>query len=647
MIAFSTLERASRAARRTVGLVAALAAAGLVSLVGPAHAQTGGDAVDPRFATPDLPAPNVWRGGSGRPGPSYWQQRVDYDIRATLDPATHTIAGSETITYANHSPDTLGYLWLQLDQNLFAPGSQGAQTFPQEGRFGGSGGDGGYTIERVAGADGESLEHRVDDTRMRVELNEPVAPGSTTSLSIDWSFVVPVTGADRMGRDGDHYVIAQWYPRLAVYDDVDGWNTMPYLGQGEFYLEYGDFDVALTVPATYLVGATGTLENPEEVLTATQRERLDEARAGGDVVAVVSADELSDRVAIRPRTEGTLTWRFRAENVRDVAWAASPEVVWDATVSEGGALIHALYRPEARAWSEAAEMTRHSIDFYSEMLIDYPYPTATAVEGPVYGMEYPTIVFVAPEADREDLFDVLDHEWAHMWFPMIVGSDERRHAWMDEGLVTFVGQYSKADYFPESEPFLLTVAQYAQAIRAFEEQPLGTPPDRFTEPQLYVGAYVKPAVMLNALRALAGAEAFDAAFAAYARAWAYRHPQPADFFRFMEDELGTPLGTFWHDWIYSTATSDVAVLGQDQNRIGDRWEIVVTVDQRGEMIMPARVTATTASGATDTVTIPAEAFYGTDRATATLYLPERAGRITVNEGPMWGDLNPRNNVWTR
>ncbi|MDX1661833.1 MAG: M1 family metallopeptidase [Gemmatimonadota bacterium] len=644
MIVIRTLERATRAAGSATRFVGALVA--VLALAGPADAQTGDGPVDPRFATPQLPTPNVWRAASGRPGPEYWQQRVDYDIEATLDPATQTITGSETITYFNRSPDTLRYVWFQLDQNLFAPGSQGAQTHPQGGRFGGSAPEGGYTIARVAGPAG-TLDHRIDDTRMRVELAEPVAPGASTTLEVDWSFVVPITGADRMGRDGDHYVIAQWYPRLAVYDDVHGWNTMPYLGQGEFYLEYGDFDVALTVPAAYLVGATGALENPDEVLTATQRERIEKARSGDEVVAVVSADELSDKAAIRPKAEGTLTWRFRAEDVRDVAWAASPEAVWDATTSGDGTLIHALYRPEAKAWREAAEMSRHSIDLYSEMLIDYPYPTATAVEGPVYGMEYPMIVFVAPESSRESLFDVLDHEWAHMWFPMIVGTDERRHAWMDEGLVTFLGQFSKAEYFPESEPFLLTVAQYAQAVRAFEEQPVGTVPDRFTEPQLYIGAYVKPAVMLNALRALAGAEAFDAAFAAYTKAWAYRHPQPADFFRFMENELGTPLGTFWHDWIHTTATSDVAILGQDQNRVGEQWEVVVTVDQRGEMILPARVVAATATGVTDTVTIPAEAFYGSDRATATLYLPERAARITVNEGPMWGDLVPRNNVWTR
>lgn len=631
---------------RTLGR-AALAAAAALALAVPALAQAPDDgAVDSRFATPALPTPNVWRAANGRPGPEYWQQRVDYDIEATLDPATSTITGSETITYANRSPDTLRYVWVQLDQNLFAPGSQGAQTFPRGGRFGGAAFEGGYTVSRVAGPGGP-LEHRISDTQMRVDLAAPLPPGGSTTLEIDWSFVVPGLGADRMGHEGDHYVIAQWYPRLAVYDDVDGWNTMPYLGQGEFYLEYGDFDVALTVPATFLVGATGSLENPGEVLTALQRERLEEA-APGEVVAIVAPEELADKAAIRPTTEGTLTWRFRAESVRDVAWAASPDAVWDATRSENGTLVHTLYRPDAGTWREAARMTAHSIDFYSEMLIEYPWPTATAVEGPVYGMEYPMVVFVAPVEDREDLFDVLDHEWGHMWFPMIVGSDERRHAWMDEGVNTFVNQFSKEAYFPESEPFLLTVAQYVQAVRAIREQPLGTPPDLFaSETALGIGAYVKPAVMLNALRELAGGEPFDAALAAFTRTWAYRHPQPADFFRFMEDELGMSLGTFWHDWIETTATSDVAILGQDQNRVGARWEVVVTVDQRGELVMPARVVATTATGATDTVTIPAEAFYDTDRATATLHLPDRASRIAVNEGPTWGDVNPRNNVWTR
>ncbi len=602
---------------------------------------------DQRFQTPPLPTPNSYRTGAGVPGVDYWQQRVDYQIQATLDPAATRVSGSETITYTNNSPDSLSYLWVQLDQNLFALGSRGAQAFPEEGRFGGAGPGGGYEISAVtSGAD--ALDHRIDDTLMRVDLASPVPPGGATTLSIDWSFQVPESGADRMGRDGNLYLLAQWYPRLAVYDDVNGWNTMPYLGQGEFYLEYGDFDVELTVPATYFVGATGSLLNPEEVLTATQRERLALAREGGEVVSVVAESEFTDVAAIRPRTDGSLTWRFRAENVRDFAWGASPRFAWDAT-SHGNTLIHSLYRPSARAWREVADMSRHSIAFYSEYLGEYPYPTATAIEGPVFGMEYPMVIFVAPEADRETLFDIIDHEWGHMWFPMIVGTDERRYAWMDEGFDTFINQLSKREYFPESEPELLNVAQYATAIRTYEEQPMGIAPDVYDPrtPALGIAAYTKPAVMLNALRGLVGADPFDAALRRYFEVWSYKHPQPADFFRLIEDEVGMELGWFWYNWIYTTGTSDLAILGVDQNRNSQMWTVIVSIDQRGDLLMPAVVVATTADGASDTVTIPVDAFYGTDRAAATLTLPARAERITVNGGPDWGDVNPRNNTWER
>lgn len=621
-----------------------LALAGLTALLAtaPAYAQEA----DARFAEPDLPTPNEYRSASGRPGPAYWQQQADYVIRATLDPATQTITGSETITYANRSPDTLAYVWVQLDQNLFAPGSQGAQAYPQEGRFGGGGFVGGFDIRRVASG-GRGLEHRIRDTQMRVELPVPLAPGGTVELEIDWSFRVPVNGADRMGRDGDLYLLAQWYPRMAVYDDVHGWNTMPYLGQGEFYLEFGDFEVELTVPATWLVGATGALENPADVLTSAQRAALDRARTGGEVVPVVTAAQLSDPAAFRPATSGTLTWRFTAESVRDFAWAAGPRLVWDAT-SRGETLIHALYRPEAQAWSEAAAMTRHSLDFYSSYLIPYPYPTATAVEGPVYGMEYPMIVFVAPERTREGLFDVLDHEWGHTWFPMIVGTNERRYAWMDEGFDTFINLLSKKAYLPESQPVLENTAQYAALIRSFREQPIADYPDEFESesPALGIAAYIKPAVMLTALREMAGHDLFDDAFRSYTRTWAYKHPYPADFFRHMEDGLGMELGWFWHNWIWTTQTHDLAILGVDHSQVDGAWRTTVTIDQRGRLLMPAVVTATSGT-ASDTVTIPAQAFYGTDRATATLTLPARAERIVVNPGPEWGDVNPQNNTWTR
>lgn len=624
---------------RTSTLWAALSIAVSTS----ALAQNG---ADPRFESPDLPEPNEYRTADGRPGPEYWQQRADYRIEATLDPAANRVGGTVTITYGNNSPHPLPYLWVHLEQNLFADGSRGAQAFPAEGRFGGGGFAGGCEITRVEGPTGP-LTYRIDDARMRIELDEALASGASTEITIDWAFHVPETGADRMGHDGDLYLLAQWYPRVAVYDDIRGWNAQPYLGQGEFYLEYGDYDVALTVPSTYFVGATGSLTNPGEVLTAEQLRRIDEARAG-ELVEIVTETELADVTALRPRTDGNLTWRFRAEDVRDFAWAASPRFVWDAT-SYGDTMVHALYRPDARTWREAARMTRHSIEFYSEYLGEYPYPTATSIEGPVSGMEYPMVVFVAPEGDREALFDVLDHEWGHMWFPMIVGSDEKRFAWMDEGLDTFINQLSKRVYFPDSEPELLTMATYATAIRTYDEQPIGLPADAFDPgtSSLGVGAYIKPAVMLNALRAYVGSEPFDAALREYVEHWSFKHPQPADLFRLFENELGEDLGWFWYNWIYTTGTNDMAILGVDQSRRGEVWKVTVSIDQRGDLLMPALVEAKTDGGDVDRVVIPVEAFYGTDRAAAVLTLPDRATVIAVNGGPEWGDVNPQNNTWER
>ncbi len=629
-------------------LLAALAVVTFGSTVLAQAATQTRDSVDPRFQAPELPAPNGYRSASGEPGPDYWQQRADYRIEVSLDPDTHVVTGSETITYTNHSPDSLGFMWVQLDQNLFAPGSEGAQVFPQQGRFGAAGFVGGYTLDRVASGNAE-LEYRVDDTMMRVDMARPLAPGAATTLDIDWHFTVPEHGADRMGRDGDLHELAQWYPRMAVYDDVNGWNTMPYLGQGEFYLEYGDFDVAITVPATWVVTSTGVLQNPNDVLTGKQRERLSKARTGSEVVRVIEEADLAAPASYRPKTSGTLTWRYRAENVRDVAWATAPALLWDAAATEGGALAMAFYRPEApQSWREGAAMTRHAIDFYSKMLAPYPYPTASAVEGPVYGMEYPMVVFVGPVSDREGLFDVIDHEWGHMWFPMVVGSDERRYAWMDEGFNTFINQFSKKDFFPESRPFLENVAQYATATTMFPEQPISTAPDLFrNEMLLGIEAYVKPAVFLNALRAVSGDEAFDRAFSDYVHAWSYRHPQPADFFRFMENRLGQDLGPFWRGWIYSAEKSDLAILGVEQKQAGDAWEVTITVDMRGDLVMPAVVQGRTETGVVDTVTIPMAAFYGKDQATATLHLPDRATQVTVNASPEFGDVNPRNNAWTR
>src|SRR3989449_1041414 len=353
-----------------------------------------------------LPAPNLMREGSGRPGPRYWQQRADYTIRAALDTATHTIAGTATIRYANNSPDTLGYLWLQLDQNIYRADSRGAAVNPTDARFSGRGFEGGYTIVyvravrggRSGGQAGKTpLATTLNGTMMRVNLDRPLGPGQVASLELGYSFEVPEHCSARMGRErypgGWLLEVAQWYPRVAVYDDVRGWNTEQYLGQGEFYLEYGDFDVSITVPRSFVVAATGTLTNAVEVLTAGQRARLSRAVRSDTTVAIITKAEGGQPSSRPAGPRPTLTWHFTAKNVRDVAWAAAANFIWDASGYDG-TLIQSFYPPEANPdWARSTEYARHSIKHYSEKWLRYPYPTAINVAGPVGGMEYPMIVF--------------------------------------------------------------------------------------------------------------------------------------------------------------------------------------------------------------------------------------------------------------
>ncbi|MGH7471597.1 MAG: M1 family metallopeptidase, partial [Longimicrobiales bacterium] len=426
------------------------------------------------FRPLDLPAPNMYRTGSGRPGPQYWQQRVDYRIDATLDVERYELRGRQTIRYTNYAPQSLNYLWLHVEQNICAPGSvSGKLNQPplvfQESVFDFSckGFRGGFTLQPITSS-GRALPTVVDGTVMRVDLPMPLASGSTMELELGWSFLIPEYGAGRMGRDGPLYEIAQWYPRVAVFDDVRGWNHEPYVGAGEFYLEYGRYDVTLTVPATYIVAATGQLMNPEEVLTATQRERLTRARSSEQPVAIIAANEIG-QPASRPRSSGTLTWRFQADSVRDFAFAAAPNWRWDAS-GYNGILIHTLYRANAPLWTESNRMARAAIQHFSETWLRYPYAQATAVEGLIEGMEYPMLVFVPKGASREDLHWVLSHEFGHFWYPMIVGANERLYPWMDEGFNSFVDIEGAEKYFAGSR-YADTVGLYPLHLHAAHSQP--------------------------------------------------------------------------------------------------------------------------------------------------------------------------------
>jgi hypothetical protein len=592
-------------------LLSLLVATGLLAGK-PSSAQTQSSVADTSlFRALDLPAPNAIRTGSGRPGAQYWQQQVDYKIDATLDVARNEIRATETIHYHNNSPDRLTYIWLHVEQNICSPGSPTSKLNQPPLVFQGTAFDfsckgfvGGFTLSHVQ-AQGRTLTPFVDGTVMRIDLPTPLQPGMLLDVDIDFTFPVPEYGAGRMGRDGPLYEIAQWYPRVAVYDDVRGWNHEPYIGAGEFYLEYGHFDVSLTVPATYIVAATGQLQNPNQVLTSAQRERLARAVRSETPVQVITAAEVGTP-ASRPRTDGALTWRFTADNVRDFAFAAAPNWRWDAS-GYNGVTINTLYRTNADLWAaEGNKIARAAIQHFSEKWFPYPYPHATTVEGLIEGMEYPMLTFVPKGLSREDLQWTMSHEFGHEWYPMIVGANERLYPWMDEGFNTFVDIDGAEKYFAGT-PYADTVAAfnlhlYAQHGTPGDEQPLINRPVEVRD--LYWGGYRKPALMLQLLRfEVLGPEKFDFAFREYTRAWAFKHPTPADFFRVMRDASGTELDWFWRGWIYTTARLDQAV-DAIRPREGGGSEVVLS--NRGTMVMPAELRLTYADGTTETVRLPVD-----------------------------------------
>ena len=657
-------------------LVAAASALALLAapLAAPS-AQTAPDALpetnEALFAPLDLPAPNQYRSADGRPGPAYWQQRNDYEIEVALDPATHTVTGTVRLTYTNNSPLALDHVWMHLEQNLFGPASRGARRTPPDSRWRGSFPEGGYRLGGVT-VDGRPAAVTVDDTRMRIDLARPLAAeGGRLEVEVPYSFVVPEYGADRMGRleteRGVVYEIAQWYPRVAVYDDVNGWNTMPYLGQGEFYLGYGDFEYAVTVPSTMTVVGTGTLLNEREVYTDAQRERLAQARRSADRVYLISPDEVGTPAARHGRG-ATTTWRYRAENARDVAWAASEAFILDAANaavaledgSQRDVLIMSAYphegvgTPDNPGWEEATRFGRASI-LANSRWYPYPYPVAISVAGVVGGMEYPMLHFSGVGARFMSLFGVIDHELGHNWFPMIVGSDERRYAWMDEGFNSYLNTFANREFYDRNpDPTIagFGMSDSTRIIRLTEgpaaaeflrqpyaaDQPIATYPDRIRREALGWLAYRKPAKGLLLLRnEVVGPERFDAAFEEYIRRWAYKHPQPADFFRTIEDVTGEDLDWFWRGWFYTTGQFDQALVGLAV----EDGRAVATVENRGELVLPTEVEFAFSDGTAQTVVVPAEAYFSTDTAGASVALGGRTVvSARINASGDYPDDNP-------
>jgi hypothetical protein len=604
------------------------------------------------FRALPLPTPTDVRSSAGAPGPRYWQQEASYRIRAALDTGAQTISGSETIHYVNHSPDSLSFVWVQIEQNIFLKNSityqlnqpplhfAGGAVFD----FTGKGFTGGITIERFTAA-GRDLARTEDGTMMRVELPAPLAPDAAIDFEVAWHFPVPPYGGGRMGRIGSRlYEIGQWYPRMVVYDDVHGWNPLPYIGAGEFYLEYGDFDVTLTLPAGFVVAATGTVQNPAEVWSAAMRQRLEQATSAANRVQVITAAEATANG--HRTTTGTKTWHFAATNVRDFAWAASPDFRWDAS-AWNGVQINTLYRPGAAPWEEANRMARFTIQHFSETWGQYPWPQATTVEGLVEGMEYPMLTFVPSIDKREDQFWVLMHEFGHEWFPMTVGSDERRYPWMDEGFNTFIdygaaeGYFSGTAYGDTVRRELLT-ADRVSAIPG-NEQPLIDKP--VEQRDLAWAAYEKPALMLTILRDhVLGRATFERAMREYVRRWRFKHPQPADFFRTMANVSGRDLDWFWREWVYTTARLDQAV---DSVQAVGRDSAYIYLSNRGRMVLPVTLRLKFADGSSDTRRLPIEMWNLGDRFTAHVAVAQPLVEVLLDPTDRYPDVDRTNNRWTR
>ena len=605
---------------------------------------------------------NEYRAADGQPGPKYWQNHADYQIAASLNDQTNEITGSETVTYTNNSPQKLGFLWMQVEQNLFKADSRGTAIVPLTGsRNWGRGQqfDAGDKIKSVK-ADGVDVKYLITDTRMQVFLpKELEANGAKVKIQIEWSFIAPDYGSDRMGvlttKNGKIFQIAQWYPRMCVYDDIMGWNTLPYTGPGEFYLEYGDFDLSITAPANHIVVASGELQNPSEVYTAEQLKRWNDASQSEKTVIIRSAKEVTD-AASRPSGKSTLTWHFKIKNARDASWGSSAAFILDAAKldlpSGRKAMAISAYPVESDgndAYGRSTEYVKKSLEFNSSKWYEFPYPNATVVAGIVGGMEYPGIVFCGYKAKGKGLWGVNDHEFGHNWFPMIVGSNERLYGWMDEGFNTFINTLSTANFnngeYKPAKP--MDMHRVGPAITSPDLEPVMTEPADLKEKNTGILLYYKPSVALTLLREqVLGPERFDRAFQTYIERWAYKHPTPDDFFRTMENVSGETLQWFWRAWFVNNwrldvAVSDVKYVDNDPSK-----GALITIDNMDKMAMPVILEVKTKSGKTDRITLPVEIWERFKTWTFKYPSTEAIESVTYDPDNVLPDYNPSNNVWT-
>jgi hypothetical protein len=596
---------------------------------------------------------------TGEPGAKYWQQSARYRIDAELVPATSQVNGRETVRYFNHSPDTLRTVWIYLNQNLFAPKSPRVVETPVTG---------GTEILRVA-ASGQALAkhdtgtgYSVSATLMRVGLPRALIPRDSVDFDIAWAFQVPPDGAPREGTTGDVFMVAYWYPQIAVYDDVNGWQIDPYLGGAEFYMDYADYDVNLSVPQGWLVGATGELTNPNDVFSKQTRDRIAESRRSRGVVHVVRDQDrgVGATKATNTGFDGLLTWRFRARNVRDFDWGASAKFVWDATVAVVGdrdrdgrpdtTAINTFYRPEARAWAwdKSGDYERNAIEFLSGYLWPYPWQQMTALEGPVSctGMEYPMLTCIGGPRDTLSLYSVQVHETGHMWFPMQVGSDERRFAWQDEGLTRFNQAQGMQAFFKGYDREGISRSAYLALARTDSEVPLMRHGDQypFGTPAYGIATYDKMATNMVALRAILGAEAFQSSYRTYGLRWLYRHPTQYDFFNSFDSLSGQNLSWFWRTWWYETWTLDQAI----GPVVPLNGKMSVTIEDRGLAPMPVRLAITRTDGHVERLVVPVDVWLtGARKYVASIDLAGTVQSIEIDPEQLFPDIDRSNNRWTK
>ncbi len=611
-------------------------------------------------------AVNAYRSASGTPGPMYWQNRASYLIHATLSEKDTSVTGDVVISYTNNSPDKLDYLWLQLDQNLFDSSSRGAAATPVSGdRF-----DvrkfklGGYHIGQVTityAGKSYKVQPVISDTRMQIRLNNPILPkGDKISVRINYKFTIPDHGADRLGRmyskNGEIYEIAQWYPRMCVYDDVEGWNTLPYMGLGEFYCEYGNFDYYITAPSEMIVYGSGDLQNAAEVLTTEEIKRLSSAAKSDKTITIISRDEIG-KPSVRPPVKGNLTWHFTMKNSRDIAWVASKALVWDAArvnLPSGRKVIAISAYPEESigedGYSRGTEYLKNSIEIYSKNYLEYPWNSAVNIGGSVTGMEYPGIIFNSYSDKKASLWNVITHEIGHNWYPMIVGSNERKYMWQDEGFNTFINYqatlvFNNGEYAKNPMLSRRIFSMVEPGARPRFKDPLMVVPEAMglTEYGQYYGKTAFGLVLLR--NVILGKDRFDYAFRKYTEYWAFKHPTPNDFFRCMNSAAGDDLNWFWKEWFFTTWSLDQALTNVKYVDNDSSKGILITIENRGKMIMPVFLKIIQTNGESGSVQLPVEIWQRGGVWTLKYASTGTIDKVILDPEKVLPDIDRKNNEW--